>query len=121
MARSVCEGTRCEIPLFSPVHRNCVIARVDRALCGTASYRDVMTDHPQAPFVSKCCIALLVAMWPMRLPAADEDSPIAITDPPPESGFDDFYAKHISVEGFPVISSANVHDAALREAAWVIR
>ena len=50
-----------------------------------------------------------------------DGSSFAITIPPAEREFDEFYAKHISVDGFPVISSASVNDAALREAAWVIR
>ena len=69
---------------------------------------------------STCLIALftvLISLIPL-LAAADDSQ---ITIPPTESRFDEFYAKHISVDGFPVISSANVHDAALREAAWVIR
>ncbi len=32
-----------------------------------------------------------------------------------------FYQKHIDVEGFPVVGSAQVSDAALREAAWILR
>jgi cyclophilin family peptidyl-prolyl cis-trans isomerase len=32
-----------------------------------------------------------------------------------------FYQKHIDVDGFPVVGSAKVSDAALAEAAWILR
>ena len=34
---------------------------------------------------------------------------------------DDFYQKHLDVGGLPVVGSSNVSDAALREAAWIVR
>lgn len=34
---------------------------------------------------------------------------------------DAFYQKHIAVAGFPIVSSANVSDFALREAAWILQ
>ncbi len=38
-----------------------------------------------------------------------------------ERELDPFYRKHTSVAGFPILGSAKVSDAALREAAWVVR
>ena len=32
-----------------------------------------------------------------------------------------FYQKYVAVAGFPIVGSANVSDAALREAAWIVR
>ena len=32
-----------------------------------------------------------------------------------------FYAKHIDVQGMPIVGSANVSDNALREAAWIVQ
>jgi cyclophilin family peptidyl-prolyl cis-trans isomerase len=32
-----------------------------------------------------------------------------------------FYQKHISIQGFPILGSANVSDYALREAAWILQ
>ncbi len=52
---------------------------------------------------------------------ADSAIPSAEISPPPEGlKLDPFYRKCILVEGFPVVSSDKVHDAALREAAWLI-
>jgi hypothetical protein len=51
-----------------------------------------------------------------ELPSADG----AIGPPPAELGLDPFYKKHLSVDGFPVVSSGKAHDAALREAAWIV-
>jgi len=36
-------------------------------------------------------------------------------------GLDEFYAKYIAVAGFPILGSSRVSDAALREAAWIVR
>jgi hypothetical protein len=66
--------------------------------------------------------AFIVILAPMTAwEAAADDSALEVTAPPSEMGFDEFYAKYVSVDGFPVISSARVNDAALREAAWIIR
>lgn len=37
-----------------------------------------------------------------------------------ELKLDAFYQKHATIAGFPIISSTNVSDAALREAAWIL-
>lgn len=44
-----------------------------------------------------------------------------IVPPPAEWQLDDFYSKCILVHGFPVVCSERVHDAAVREAAWLIQ
>lgn len=48
-----------------------------------------------------------------------------ITAPPPERardlGLSPFYAKHIDVDGLSIVASPKVSDAALREAAWLVR
>lgn len=46
--------------------------------------------------------------------------PAEIVSPPAELELDPFYRKCILVRGFPVLGSERVHDAALREAAWLI-
>jgi hypothetical protein len=43
-----------------------------------------------------------------------------IAPPPEELELDPFYRKCVLVQGFPVVCSERVHDAALREAAWLI-
>ncbi len=37
-----------------------------------------------------------------------------------DGALDPFYQKHITVDGFPILGSANVSDYALREAAWIL-
>jgi hypothetical protein len=55
----------------------------------------------------------------MAIGQADEEV-FHITSPPPELGLAPFYQKHISANGYPVISSAKVNDYALKEAAYLI-
>ncbi len=45
----------------------------------------------------------------------------AISPPPVALMLNPFYQKCILVEEFPIVASEKVHDAALREAAWVVR
>ncbi len=52
--------------------------------------------------------------------AAPPAEPEAISLPPPSLHLDPFYQKCLLVEGFPIVASAKVHDAAVREAAWVV-
>lgn len=52
--------------------------------------------------------------------AESADAPFEIVAPPAELSLDPFYRKCILLNGFPVLSSEKVHDAALREAAWLI-
>ncbi len=49
---------------------------------------------------------------------ADED--FEVTLPPASLDLDPFYSKYVSANGYPVVSSANVNDYALKEAAWLI-
>jgi hypothetical protein len=57
--------------------------------------------------------------------ALHADSVLRVTVPPAEVvqalNLSPFYAKHVDVAGFSVVSSAKVADAALLEAAWLIR
>jgi arylsulfatase A len=43
-----------------------------------------------------------------------------VTKPPAHLGLDDFYQKHVSASGYPVLGSAKVSDYALKEAAYLI-
>lgn len=78
-----------------------------------------MIDGSRVPSAAGLFAVLLTAALIPVTTIADED-PLDVTAPPPDSGFDPFYARYVSVDGFPVLSSANVRDAALREAAWII-
>ena len=49
-----------------------------------------------------------------------DTSKFKVTAPPKELKLDPFYKKHINVDGFPVIGSEKVQDAALVEAAYLI-
>jgi hypothetical protein len=69
------------------------------------------------------CLACFIGMpaAAARAEPAESASPLAeITLPPPELQLDPFYRKCILLDGFPVVASDKVHDAALREAAWLI-
>ena len=43
-----------------------------------------------------------------------------VTTPPESLGLDPFYTKYVSAHGLPVVGSAKVSDAALREAAFLV-
>ena len=47
------------------------------------------------------------------------DSPFEVTKPPAELNLPEFYAKHVSANGYPIVGSVNVNDFALREAAFL--
>ncbi|MFN5707967.1 MAG: hypothetical protein ACK56D_02015 [Planctomycetota bacterium] len=54
-------------------------------------------------------------------PASEADaSTYAVTAPPEGLKLDPFYTKHISASGYPIVSSGQVSDYALREAAWLV-
>lgn len=57
--------------------------------------------------------------------AAGNHDAFRVTPPPAEVvralNLDSFYKKHVSVEGFSIVSSDKVPDAALAEAAWLIQ
>src|SRR5690242_7933969 len=74
-------------------------------------------------------IGLLAACSP-GAPSASTPAPVIATStalgPPPAAlvaalGLSPFYAKHLDVDGFPVLGSAQVSDAAIREAGFLIR
>lgn len=60
------------------------------------------------------------------LAAPSPDLAAGVVGPVPEElrgrlQLEGFYQKHIAVSGFPIVGSAKVSDAALREAAWVVQ
>jgi Xaa-Pro aminopeptidase len=58
-----------------------------------------------------------------RPPLGDDHQgpgPSPVTAPPASLGLDPFYAKYVSAHGLPVVGSAKVSDAALREAAFLV-
>ena len=65
--------------------------------------------------------SLSVALWAMATDAA----PVRVTAVPEsvrrEFNLATFYQKHVDVAGLPVVSSTNVSDYALLEAAWIVR
>ena len=68
----------------------------------------------------------IMALVPLLLSGTlNAAPPVPGVTPVPEAvrtswQLDDFYQKHVDVGGFPVISSAEVSDYALREAAYLI-
>jgi hypothetical protein len=72
-------------------------------------------------FLLACLVGMDAPLWgedaPDSLGAAQ---PPEIAPPPEELELDPFYRKCVLVHGFPVVCSERVHDAALREAAWLI-
>lgn len=55
------------------------------------------------------------------LPIVVKPNNCQVTTPPDSLGLDSFYQKYCSVNGLPIISSANVPDAALGQAAKIIK
>ena len=51
-------------------------------------------------------------------PASAQDYVVA--NPPDELQLPQFYKKYVSASGYPVVSSANVNDYALKEAAYIV-
>ena len=45
---------------------------------------------------------------------------MVVTKPPPELDLDPYYVKYISANGYPIVSSEQVSDYALKEAAYLI-
>lgn len=63
-----------------------------------------------------CCLLIVPA-----ISFAEEELPaLRVTPPPADWKLSPFYKKHVSVRGFPVVSSARVSDHALFEAAYLI-
>jgi len=67
---------------------------------------------------STCCLLLAVSslLCPTWAAAADYE----VTAPPAELKLPDFYQKHVSAGGYPIVSSNKVSDYALKEAAWIV-
>ena len=71
-------------------------------------------------------IPLLALTWSALFAAKDKESPLPQVSPPPPAlvkdfELDPFYQKVLLVEGFPIVASKKVPDAALQEAAVVIQ
>jgi hypothetical protein len=64
-------------------------------------------------------VAFAFALSAGRAPAND-DAVRPITAPPAELKAPDFYKKHISAGGYPIVASDKVNDYALREAAYLV-
>lgn len=52
--------------------------------------------------------------------SAKSSQTFEVTDPPAAMELSAFYKKHVSANGYPVVSSAKVNDYALKEAAYLI-
>lgn len=72
--------------------------------------------HSLLPAVIFACLsALACGDGPSTASEVSDISP-----PPAEWNLDPFYKKHISANGYPIVSSARVSDYALKEAAWLV-
>jgi hypothetical protein len=75
-------------------------------------------------FLTACFIspsipeATLTARADSALKAREE---CIISNPPPELGFSDFYSKYCNANGIPIISSGEVDDLAIQQAAYIIK
>jgi hypothetical protein len=68
-----------------------------------------------------CCIVLVgVAIAPLRAEDAAPAKNYVVTKPPAEMKLPEFYQKYVDASGYPVVSSANVNDYALKEAAYLV-
>ncbi len=65
-------------------------------------------------FVGLVCLSFLLA----SLPATAAE--YIVSAPPAEMKLDPFYQKYTSASGYPIVSSANVNDYALKEAAYLV-
>jgi hypothetical protein len=69
-----------------------------------------------------CFLSLIFAIHPA---SSQQDTVAAassyqVTAPPAALQLDPFYSKYVSAGGYPIVSSAQVNDFALREAAWLV-
>jgi hypothetical protein len=69
-----------------------------------------------------CFLPLIFAIHPA---SSQQDTVAAassyqVTAPPAALQLDPFYSKYVSAGGYPIVSSAQVSDFALREAAWLV-
>ncbi|MBT4694030.1 MAG: hypothetical protein HOB73_11860, partial [Planctomycetaceae bacterium] len=65
-------------------------------------------------------IGCLVAIVGNSADAGEKSTSYRVTTVPKKLGFDPFYKKHVSANGFPIIGSDRVDDYALREAAYLV-
>lgn len=52
--------------------------------------------------------------------STEEPNAFTITEPPAYLKLNEFYKKHVSANGYPVVGSAKVNDYALKEAAFIV-
>jgi hypothetical protein len=69
-----------------------------------------------------CFLSLIFAIHPA---SSQQDTVAAassyqVTAPPAALQLEPFYSKYVSAGGYPIVSSAQVSDFALREAAWLV-
>ncbi|MDE0818764.1 MAG: hypothetical protein OSA92_13955, partial [Pirellulaceae bacterium] len=65
-------------------------------------------------------IGYMMTITGSSLEAVEKNSSYRVTSVPKKFGFDSFYKKHVSANGFPIIGSEKVDDYALREAAYLV-
>ena len=53
--------------------------------------------------------------------AAEVDQPLKVEAPPASMKLDPFYKKYVSADGYPILSSGDVSDYALLEAAYLVK
>jgi hypothetical protein len=72
---------------------------------------------------NRCSLKLIVFLWGCIacLPAVGEEtSKYQVAKPPASLKLDEFYTKYVEASGYPIVSSAQVNDYALKEAAYLI-
>lgn len=62
---------------------------------------------------------VLMLLTGLSSPAEEPGSELTVTAPPEELQLDPFYKKYLSAHGYPIISSKNVDDYALKEAGFL--
>ncbi|MGY8673909.1 MAG: hypothetical protein ACKVHO_15135 [Verrucomicrobiia bacterium] len=63
---------------------------------------------------------ITIFTWVLSLSPTLRAADYQVTKPPASMKLDAFYQKHVSASGYPIVSSAQVNDFALREAAYLI-
>jgi hypothetical protein len=87
----------------------------------TIDFRSYLSMSSKTQFLPVMVVVLMgarVALAQVEPSGQVGPVPDAIRD---EFELSAFYQKHIDVDGFPVVGSAKVSDAALAEAAWILR
>ncbi|QDU37546.1 hypothetical protein Mal4_18600 [Maioricimonas rarisocia] len=78
---------------------------------------------PNRWLIPSCLLVMLFTVSPLTADdaaQAGDETTWTVTAPPAELELDPFYAKYVSAGGYPIVSSANVSDYALKEAAWLV-